>query len=399
YNSMYMSSWFFFVPYRTIWSQWEKYCVDMTLEGKSTVKIPQVSPSAFLFQNTAQAEGVSSLPLRAYNHIWNKWFRDFDYSTEVPLTDATKKYVAHHKDTFTTIRKHAATDSQVTIEPVVLGTGDSPDPMNLGTRSFGDDSSFTFDMDQFHTREDLFHERKKGRFFGDDYHNVMRRMGGMVRRSDDDTPELLCQYQRRIANHDVVSTGDETDLGKYKGYHIGTKRDRFPARVFREHGIILGLTAVRFEPVSRYWTPTEDLDPIGYGYVPNDFPYANRWFGQHLTKDLPIFRRQLASGTTQKGSDIMGVVESHQNLRRCHDMCDNSIGDIWKAWLPTLPDIGDSDTDLSKWIYANQTTYISTIDQEVFKGNPGYHFILKNHSRMSKLSQIPPFAREVNRKH
>lgn len=400
FNSMYMSTWYFFVPYRTIWSNWEQYAVDMALEGKSSQKIPTAVPQPFLFQNNKQNEACSALPLYAYNHIWNHWFRDVDYSPEVALTTVGKRGVAHHKDPFTTIRKYNDTDNKVTLDPVTVAPAGDSSGGNVGIRALADtDSTFTFDLDQFHSREDLFHERKKGRFFGDDYHNVMRRMGGMVRRSDDDTPELLCQYQRRITNHDIVSTGPETDLGKYKGYHIGTKRDKFPARVFREHGIILGLTAVRFEPVSRYFTPFEDMDPIAYGYQESDFPYPNRWFGQSLTKDMFVYRRQLAPGNTSKGSDIMGVVEAHQNLRKCHDMCDNSLGDIWKAWLPSLPDIDDKEADTTKWIYANNSAYIATIDAEVFKSNPGYHFVLKNHSRMSKISQIPPFAREVNRKH
>lgn len=399
FNSMYMSSWFFFVPYRTIWNQWEQYCVDMTLLGKSSLSLPKIEAQNWLFQNPFKVGTenylVSALPQRAYNHIWNKWFRDYQYSSEIDLTETGMRGVAHHKDVQTTIRKYSDTDDQVTLQPVTIAGG-----LDVGTRTTDvNETALTFDLDQFHSREDLFHERKKGRYFGDDYHNVMRRMGGMVRRSDDDTPELLCQYQRRITNHDVVSTGSVDDLGKYKGYHIGTKRDRFPPKVFREHGIVIGLVAVRFEPVARHWTPFEDLDSSTTMPGDQDFPYPNRWFGQNLTKDMQVFRAQVAPGDTQQGSDVMGVVEAHQNLRKSYDMVNNELDAVWKAWLPALPDVDDSEADMSKWVYANDPNYISTIDNEVFPGNPGYHFLLKTHSRLSKLSQIPPFVKEVNRKH
>lgn len=313
------------------------------------------------------------------------------------------KGVAHHKNTFTTVRSYKSDDTKVTLNPVTLTSEDNS--TDIGTRAFDNaDSSFTFDMDQFHTREDLYHERKKGKFFGDDYHNVMRRMGGMVRRSDDDTPELLCQYHRRVSNHDIVSTGAEADLGKYKGYHIGAKRDRFPPRVFREHGIILGLAAVRFEPVTRHFTPFEDISPYEESWIHESYPYGNRWFGQSTTQDMPLFISQVASGDATAPGTILGTVEPHQNLRKPQDLVayNSDTAAIWKAWLPSLPDLDPNKTEpeysVKNWIYANQKSYVDTITDEIFPGAT-WHFLLKTSSRLSKISQIPPFVKEVDRKH
>ena len=95
-DNMYLESFFFFVPYRLVWQNWEKFCGAQDDPGDSiSYTIPVLTGS-----NTHTGEGylwdyfglplsdksvghldpdnlsTSALPFRAYSLIWNEWFRD-----------------------------------------------------------------------------------------------------------------------------------------------------------------------------------------------------------------------------------------------------------------------------------------------------------------------------------
>lgn len=87
-DNMYMDFFFFFVPNRLVWTNWQKFCGEQANPGDSTsYTIPQVSfvMSANTPGQLAEKMGiplgsgtqsVNALPFRAYNLIWNTWFRD-----------------------------------------------------------------------------------------------------------------------------------------------------------------------------------------------------------------------------------------------------------------------------------------------------------------------------------
>jgi hypothetical protein len=92
-DNMVMDSFFFFVPNRLIWSNWQKFMGQQTNPGDSiSYVIPQqVSPSGGYAVGSLQdymglptvgqvtaGQTVSHAALwpRAYNLIWNEWFRD-----------------------------------------------------------------------------------------------------------------------------------------------------------------------------------------------------------------------------------------------------------------------------------------------------------------------------------
>lgn len=92
-DNMHLSSFFFFVPNRLVWDNWQKFMGEQIDPGDSTdYLIPQqVSPAGGYAVNSLQdymglptvgqvdAAGTithSALWLRAYNLIWNEWFRD-----------------------------------------------------------------------------------------------------------------------------------------------------------------------------------------------------------------------------------------------------------------------------------------------------------------------------------
>jgi len=92
-DNLYLDSFFFFVPNRLVWSNWVKFMGEQNNPGDSiSFVIPQlVSPTGgfavgsiydyFGLPTVGQVTAgltvsVNALPLRAYNLIYNQWFRD-----------------------------------------------------------------------------------------------------------------------------------------------------------------------------------------------------------------------------------------------------------------------------------------------------------------------------------
>lgn len=103
-DNMYLDVFFFSVPNRLLWTNWKKFNGEQTNPGDSTSYLnPQVTPPVAGWSNgdigdyfglpTGIAGGLSptvnAFPFRAYNLIYNEWFRDqnLQNSLTVPLTD------------------------------------------------------------------------------------------------------------------------------------------------------------------------------------------------------------------------------------------------------------------------------------------------------------------------
>lgn len=100
-DNLFLDSFFFFVPYRLVWSNWEKFCGEQVNPGDSTdFVMPQVTPPTAGYPEGSLADyfgiptlvpsiSVQALPFRAYRLIWNEWFRDenLQNSVAVPQQD------------------------------------------------------------------------------------------------------------------------------------------------------------------------------------------------------------------------------------------------------------------------------------------------------------------------
>jgi hypothetical protein len=101
-DNLHLDSFFFFVPNRLIWENWQKFMGEQNNPGDSIDYIvPQsVSPDSGYLTNSLQdymglptvnqvatGENIShsALHLRAYNLIWNQWFRDQNLQDSVPV--------------------------------------------------------------------------------------------------------------------------------------------------------------------------------------------------------------------------------------------------------------------------------------------------------------------------
>lgn len=104
-DNLYLDTFFFFVPNRLVWQNWQRFNGEQDDPGDSTdflvptVSCDGISGSIYDYFGIPYLEGngadsgtkieVNSLPFRAYNLIWNEWFRDENLqdSVNVPKGD------------------------------------------------------------------------------------------------------------------------------------------------------------------------------------------------------------------------------------------------------------------------------------------------------------------------
>lgn len=110
-DNLYMSTFFFFVPNRLVWDNWQKFNGEQRNPGDSTdFLIPQVTPPApgygvgglgdyfGLPTDIPNKPLVNALYFRAYNLVWNEWFRDENLQTSVPnpVNDGPDAYTGNY---------------------------------------------------------------------------------------------------------------------------------------------------------------------------------------------------------------------------------------------------------------------------------------------------------------
>ncbi len=94
-DNMTLETFYFAVPYRLLWDNWNKFMGEQTNPGDSTdFLIPQLNyPGVGALQGTVSdyfgvpvgvgPHSVSAMPFRAYNLIWNEWFRHQDLQNSI----------------------------------------------------------------------------------------------------------------------------------------------------------------------------------------------------------------------------------------------------------------------------------------------------------------------------
>lgn len=86
-DSMYFETFFFFVPSRLLWDNWQKFNGEQENPGDSTDYLIPTLPDNTKFEvgsigdyfgipTGVNLSKINALPFRAYNLIWDEWFRD-----------------------------------------------------------------------------------------------------------------------------------------------------------------------------------------------------------------------------------------------------------------------------------------------------------------------------------
>ena len=175
-DNLYLDSFFFFVPMRLLWTNTQRFFGEQANPGDSiSFVIPQIVSKASgydvgsLFDymglptlgqlNAAATISHNALPLRAYNQIWNEWFRDQNLQNSVAknvgdgpdlYTDYTLLKRGKRHDYFTSALPFTQKGTAVTLplgtsapvvsdgnEFFVRGTGGAMTKINTGTGNTG----------------------------------------------------------------------------------------------------------------------------------------------------------------------------------------------------------------------------------------------------------------------
>ena len=101
-DNMFFETFFFFVPYRLVWDDFKKFhgervnpddSIDYTIPtvsvGNYTVPTGSLLDYMGIPQRSTPLQTVSALPFRAYNLIWNEWFRDQNLQDSISINTAS----------------------------------------------------------------------------------------------------------------------------------------------------------------------------------------------------------------------------------------------------------------------------------------------------------------------
>ena len=161
-DNLHLDTFFFFVPNRLVWNNWVKFMGEQANPGDSiSYVVPQITSTAggytvgsifdhFGLPTAGQITGSNTvthnaLPLRAYNLIYNEWFRDENLQNSVTVhkgdsgdtpSDYTMKRRGKRKDYFTGALPWPQKGEAVTLPLGTKAPIASDIPNAYGTASF-----------------------------------------------------------------------------------------------------------------------------------------------------------------------------------------------------------------------------------------------------------------------
>lgn len=319
-----------FVPHRLVWDDFEKFItggpdgLDASVLPKITMTPAEGSLADYMGLPTGTSIQVSALPFRAYDLIWNNYYRDQDLQTALAVatasgadstTSVALQNVTWEKDFFTTCRPWTQKGTEVTM-PITGKAGQFPSFKNAGNATLrlatatapvqyptfldtvaGSQAGVEWKDPQLQITVNSMRQsialqkfaEARARF-GSRYTEYLRSLGVRSRDSRLDLPEYLGGGRQTIQVSEVLQTGTDynanTGVGQLKGHGIGAMRSNRYRRFFEEHGYIISLMSVMpktiyAQGIEKHWQRTvneeffqKELQHIGQVEVYNREVYA-----------------------------------------------------------------------------------------------------------------------------
>lgn len=276
----------FFVPFRLLWSGWEDF---ITNEGGT---LPTISGGGHVADTVYGYLGIvndasnnfMALPIRAYNMIYNQYYRDQDLITEVSEDSVSIQNIAWAKDYFTSARAWAQKGTAVTI-PIgstapVQSTGDtirlsSADYTNVDLQAESTYQRLQAETTLVSTDKDVFFGNQTGleadlssatsisaidfreafalqRYqeararYGSNYVDYLRYLGVNPRDGRLDRVEYMAGGKTQLNISEVLNTSATTgEVGDLYGHGISAMRSNRYRRFIEEHGYVMSMLSMR----------------------------------------------------------------------------------------------------------------------------------------------------------
>lgn len=303
----------FFVPNRILWPESEDGGFEKFITGGEkgdnvslvpTIKTSGTKGDLFDYMALPQKSGidVSALPIRAYNLIFNEYYRDQDLVDARLMNDVTIPKIAWEKDYLTMARPWAQKGPSITIPlgdtaPVSISGSGGPsftgggltgssqlhtdstnsvkwdqnaggagavnwqDPQLTGVANLA--QAQAVDINTFRKAFALQRFAEARARYGSRYTEYLRYLG--VKSSDARLmrPEFLAGGKARVSLSEVLQTANEATPGRFGvgdmyGHGIASTRSNAYRRTFEEHGYVLSLLSLRpkamyLNGMDRHW--------------------------------------------------------------------------------------------------------------------------------------------------
>lgn len=314
-----------FVPNRLIWDDWEEFIVGNEAAATYPTITPATAGDATLYDymGAEPVGGVEydALPIRAYNLIWNEFYRDQDLSAARVIdltdgadttTDTTLARIAWRKDYFTTARANPQQGAAVEVgfsagradvKGVGVGrassppawttvnrfyeTGDTAFDANVEVAQGGDigvkragatdfpdvyadlsTATGGIDINELRNAISLQRIAEAREFFGSRYVDYLRWYGVNPRDGRLDRPEYLGGGKQTISFSEVLATAEGTtvNVGDLFGHGIAGLRQRPIRKFFEEHGWMITMLCVRPKGIYQNGIPRKFLrrEPVDF---------------------------------------------------------------------------------------------------------------------------------------
>ena len=426
---------YFFVPYRLLWTSWEDFITGGE-DGTDTSTLPTWVPTGAAMPDGINDNAVGSLwdyfgfpvgvlptdaypldfPKRAYNLVWNEWYRD--QISQTALTVDTSEHVQHccwPKDYFTSAlpsqQKGTAPALPITLSGTINVIADDAVGGNVGdvnvqvktsssqfyTTLVGGDkivealekmkvdlsegNAPSANIDDLRTTIAVQRWLEKNNRGGARYTEWLRSHYGVAPRDDRlDRPEYLGGSKQPIIVSEVLQTSETntTAQGEQAGHGISANSARCCKYHVTEFGLIMGLMtivpdAVYEQGIDRQWLRSTRYD--FYNYLFADL------------SEQPVERAEIyASNTGSENTTVFGYQGRYNEMRMkrsmiCGTLRDSQTFDHWhlSRQFASAPVLGDTflKCDPRKDIFAAPT-------------EPG--FLVNVLNRIDALRPMPVFA-------